>query len=141
MIWRWLERHFSTFIKLSLLLLLAASAFDASGLAIAQDGSTPATSEAPPDSTAAPDTPVPDPPGHLPFTAWDEAPDPIPFDSLPPAEQQGVMHQAELSETNAGFDVAQKWSGYSHEMAELAAAETARRLAGLTGTDDIGVSP
>ena len=51
------------------------------------------------------------------------------------------MEQAQRSETNSGYDVAQRWSAYSHEMAATAAAETARRLAGLTGTDDIGVAP
>lgn len=51
------------------------------------------------------------------------------------------MEQAARSETNSGYEVGQKWSAYSHEMAALAAAETARRLSGLTGTDDIGVAP
>ncbi len=128
----------STLAKLGVAALLAAAAFDGSGRAIAQDTSTSPTSDSG-GSTAVEE--APELPGHQPFTTWDEGADAIPFESMSAAEQDGVMHQAELSETNCGYDVAQKWSVYSHEMAELAAAETARRLAGLTGTDDIGVAP
>lgn len=137
MSWRWPERHGSTFLKLGILTLLAAAAFDGSGRAIAQDTSTSPTSDP---AASTPTDEAPELPGHQPFTTWDEA-DAIPFASLSAAEQDGVMRQAELSETNCGYDVAQKWSAYSHEMADLTAAETAGRLAGLSGTDDIGVAP
>lgn len=120
----------SVLAKAGLILLLAA-AVDGSGRAIAQDG-VPSGSNADPSDL---------PPPHQPFTLWDEGPEAIPFDSLTAAEQEAVMEQASRSETNAGYDVAQAWSRYSHEMADLAAAEKARRLAGLTGTDDIGVAP
>jgi hypothetical protein len=80
-------------------------------------------------------------PAHAPFTIWAEGSEAIPFDSLAAAEQDAVMAQAERSEANSGYDVAQKWSALSHDMATMAATETARRLAGLTGTDDIGVEP
>jgi len=134
--WRWPERHGSTFFKLCILMLLAAVAFDGSSRAIAQDTSTAPTSE-PAETAGAVE--APELPGHQPFTTWDVGQG-IPFEAMSAAEQDGVMRQAELAETNCGYDVAQKWSVYSHEMAELAAAETARRLAGLTGTDDIGVT-
>lgn len=134
-------RYWSTFGKLGVLLFLAAAAFDGWPAALAQDDGSPPTSE--PDDAGEPgdETPVPTPPGHLPFTQWDDGPEAIPFDSLSPAEQAAVMEQAERSETNSGYEVSQAWSLYSHEMAAQAAAETARRLAGLTGTDDIGVAP
>ena len=134
-------RYWSNFGKFCLLVLLAAAAIDARHAARAQ-GDTAPTSD--PDGSAEPtggETPVPDVPGHLPFSTWDVGPEAIPFDSLSAAEQAAVMQQAERSETNAGYEVSQRWSVYSHEMAARAAAETARRLAGLTGTDDIGVAP
>lgn len=121
--------------KAALFVFIGAAAIDLRALAQDESSGSGDTSELDADA------PVPDLPGHLPFTTWDDGPDAIPFDSLAPAEQDAVMAQAELSETNCGYDVAQKWSAYSHEMADLAAAETARRLAGLTGTDDIGVAP
>jgi hypothetical protein len=134
-------RYWSTFGKLGVLLLLAAAAFAGWPAALAQDESHTLASE--PDQVSEPgdESPVPEPPGHLPFTPWDDGPEAIPFDSLPAAEQAAVMEQAERSETNSGYEVSQKWSLYSHEMAAQAAAETARRLAGLVGTDDIGVTP
>lgn len=120
--------------------LLAATALDESGSAVAQDEPNTTTSESSASPPGAEPT-VPDQPGHLPFTTWDDGPEAIPFDSLSAAEKDGVMEQASRSETNAGYDVAQAWSAYSHEMADLASVETSRRLAGLTGTDDIGVAP
>lgn len=119
---------------------LAATVLNDSGNAVAQDERPTTTSEASVSQSGA-ESPVPDQPRHLPFTSWDDGPEAIPFDSLPAAEQDGLMEQASRSETNAGYDVAQAWSAYSHDMADLAAAEKARRLAGLTGTDDIGVAP
>lgn len=126
----------SILFKASLLLLLAAAALNGPSDAVAQDGTTGADETSQLDAEA----PVPDPPAHLPFTSWDDS-DAIPFDSLPAAEQGAVMEQAQRSETNAGYEVAQQWSAYSREMAATAAAESARRIAGLTGTDDIGVAP
>jgi hypothetical protein len=131
------QRHGSTVLKVGLLLLLAAAAFDGAHRAAAQDDPTATESASPPD----PEPTVPDPPGHVPFMTWEDGPGVIPFESLSSSEQEGVMEQARRSETNAGYDVAQAWSAYSHEMADTAAAETARRLAGLTGTDDLGVAP
>ncbi len=134
-------RHWSTFGKVAVLLLLAAAAFDGWPAARAQDDSQAATSEPGEPSDPGDQTPVPLPPGHLPFTPWDDGPEAIPFDALSAAEQAAVMEQAERSETNSGYEVSQKWSLYSHDMAAQVAAETARRLAGLTGTDDVGVAP
>ena len=118
----------------------AATALHDSGSAVAQDDPGTATSDPSVSSLGAEPT-VPDEPGHVPFTIWDEGPEAIPFDALSAAEKDGVMEEASRSETNAGYDVSQAWSAYSHEMADRTAAETASRLAGLTGTDDIGVSP
>lgn len=127
----------SVVFKVSLWFLLTAAALNDPGNAVAQDGTTGGDETSQLDAEA----PVPDPPGHLPFSSWDEGAEAISFDSLSAAEQDAVMEQAQRSETNSGYDVAQRWSAYSHEMAATAAAETARRLAGLTGTDDIGVAP
>ena len=121
-------------------IFLAATALHDSGSAVAQGDPGAPTSDASESSLGA-EPAVPDEPGHLPFTTWDEGPEAIPFDSEPPAEQAGLMDQAERSETNSGYDVAQAWSAYSHERAQAAAVESARRLSGLTGTDDIGVTP
>jgi hypothetical protein len=124
-------------LAMAVFIVLAATAVHDGGSAVAQN-ETDATAV---ESSATSTDTAPDQPGHLPFTTWDEGPEAIPFDSLSAAEKDGVMEQANRSETNAGYGVAQAWSAYSHEMASTAATETARRLAGLTGTDDIGVAP
>jgi len=112
--------------KLGLLLLLATAAVDGGGLAVAQD-----------------ETPADEPiirEEHVPFTPWPDQPGAIAFETLPAGEQDAVMQQAEWAETNA-HEIAQAWSGYTHRAAATAEVERAARLAGLSGTEDIGVSP
>ena len=114
--------------KLGLLLLLAIAAFDGSGFAVAQDDEVP-----PADDQIIRGE-------HVPFTPWSDEPGAIPFEALPLAEQDAVMRQAEWAETNA-YEITQAWSGYTHRAAAAADAQRAAHLAGLSGTEEIGVAP
>lgn len=122
------------------LIIVAATGLHDSGSAVAQDDPNTTTSEcaiSPLDAEPS----LPDQPGHRPFSTWDEGPAVIPFESQAPAEQAALMKQAERFETQSGYGVAENWSAYSHERSHAAVVEAARRLSGLTGTDDIGVTP
>ena len=133
--WRQPERRWFVYAALGMLAALGGVVFEGGQQAIADR----TRSHDPGQSGAA--SPILQRPGHAPFTLWADGPDAIAFDSLSPSEQEGVMAQAERSESSAGYEVAQKWSGYSRDMAATAAIENARRLTGLSGTDDMGVAP
>jgi hypothetical protein len=133
--WRWPERQGSTLLKLALLALLAAAAFDGTHRAVAQDEPPTADEPAPPQ-----EEPV-DRTGRPPFTLYPTEPGAIPFDALSPADQEIVMRQAEMADLNSGPDVTAAWSTYTRHAAAEAKVKRAAYQAGMTGFENVGVEP
>jgi hypothetical protein len=124
----------SVFWKASLLILLAAVAYDGSGRAIAQGD--PSTSGA----ADTGDTPI-DRPGRTPFTQYPTEPGAIHFDQMSAAEQQQVMESAEWADVDSGPAVTAAWSSYTRQMAAEAKLTRAAYQSGMTGFENVGVQP
>ena len=120
----------STLAKLGLVGVLAVAAFDGTGRAVANG---PEPSPIPPEE--------PEPPLiiHPPNTLYtDGLEDEVPFETMPPAEQAGVILAGER--TNYGAAVHTAWSS-SVVRPHAAEAKVKKSAAesGMTGLDTVGV--
>lgn len=120
----------STLTKLGLFAVLALAAYDGTGRA-ADDGPEP----------PAPVPTEPEPPLiiHPPNTLYtDGLEDEVVFETMPPAEQAGVILAGERTDYGAAVHAA--WSSrVSRPQAAEAKAKTSAAQSGMTGLDTVGV--
>ena len=120
----------STLAKLGLVAVLAAAAFDGTGRAVA-DGPEP-----PPPPPAEDEQPLII---HPPNTLYNDGlEDEVQFESMPPAEQAGVILAGER--TNYGAAVHNAWSSrVTRPRAAEAKVKESAAQSGMTGLDTVGV--
>lgn len=118
--------------KASVLILLAAAAFDGVGRADAPDpGSSAAGAETPP--------PTPQPDFHVPHTLYADGPGAILLEEVSPSEQEAILDIGER--TNYGASVHNAWSAATHNIATDARVQRAAHASGTAGLDTVGVEP
>ena len=119
-------------LRAGLLLVLGAAAFDASGIALADDPPPPPPVEEEVEQAE------PEGPRHQPNTLYADD-DAIPFNQLSAADQAGV--EAARAKTTYAETVHSSYSAIAHQAAEDAAVAKAVHESGTNGLDEVGVEP
>jgi hypothetical protein len=125
-------RVWSVLGKASVLILLAAAAFDGVGRADARDPVSAAPVEETPPPTEQLDF-------HVPNTLYTDSPGAILLEDLTPAEQEAVLDIGER--TDYGASVHSAWSAATHSISADARVQRAAHASGTAGLDTIGVEP
>ena len=125
-------RVWSVLGKASLLILLAAAAFDGRSRAVADGPEPPAPPEDDPIEPGAWE-------GHIPSTLYADGPFAIPISDVSPEEQAGIHAAGERS--NYGASVHAAWSAAVHSIAADAEVQRASHQSGTTGLEDVEVAP
>lgn len=125
-------RPWFVFGKASILILLAAAAFD--GVGRADTGSS--TSLVPAEETPPPAEELD---FHVPNTLYTDNPGAILLEDLSPAEQEAVLDIGER--TDYGGSVHSAWSAATHSISADARVQRAAHASGTAGLDTVGVEP